>query len=63
MKRNPYLEKGYSSRAEYLLALAEEYGMEQHDVALLAGTLGPQEDFDGLISTLEDFTAFAGEGM
>lgn len=49
-----YEENGYASRKEYLDAMAEDYGLEKHDVHLLADLLGPNEDFDGLISGLED---------
>ena len=47
-------ENGYANRREYLDAMAEDYGLEKHDVRLVAGLLGPSEDFDGLISTLEE---------
>lgn len=49
-----YEENGYANRREYLDAMAEDYGLEKHDVRLVAGLLGPSEDFDGLISTLEE---------
>ena len=50
---NIYEENGYASRGEYLDAMAEDYGLEMSDVRLLADLLGPNEDFDGLISGLE----------
>jgi len=34
--------------------LAEDYGLEQIVVFQLAALLGPNEDFDGLVTTLED---------
>lgn len=46
-----YKENGYSNRQEYLKDLAEEYGCH---VYVLADLLGPEEDFDGLITSLED---------
>lgn len=49
-----YEENGYANRREYLDAMAEDYGLEKHEVRLVAGLLGPCEDFDGLISTLEE---------
>ena len=49
-----YAETGYASRGEYLDAMAEHYGLEKSDVRLLADLLGPNEDFDGLISGLEE---------
>lgn len=51
---NIYEENGYASRGEYLDAMAEDYGLEKSDVRLLADLLGPNEDFDGLISGLEE---------
>lgn len=47
-----YEEEGFSSREEYLDSLSSEYAKEF--VLALAGLLGPGEDFDGLISSLED---------
>ena len=47
-----YKEKGYESRKEYLDELAEDYG---DIVYVLADILGPTEDFDGLVTELEDY--------
>lgn len=52
--RNIYQEHGFLNRKDYLRDLAEEYGIEYNTVKLLAELLGPSEDFDGLISALED---------
>lgn len=49
-----YREKGYDSRADYLRSLADEYGVDEEVVFTLAGLLGPSEDFDGLVSYLQD---------
>lgn len=49
-----YEDEGFANRNEYLIYLAEDYGLEKEDVFLMAQVLGPSEDFDGLISTLED---------
>jgi hypothetical protein len=51
---NIYTEQGYKSRTDYLKSLSEEYGVPLDVVHSLAGLLGPNEDFDGLISALED---------
>lgn len=51
---NIYEENGYASRGEHLDAMAEDYGLEKSDVRLLADLLGPNEDFDGLLSGLEE---------
>ncbi len=47
-----YQINGYASRKDYLESLAEEYDREK--VFALASMLGPSEDFDGLVTTLED---------
>lgn len=47
-----YREQGYQDRRAYLEGLAEEYPREA--VFALASMLGPSEDFDGLVTALED---------
>ena len=49
-----YNENGYADRADYLNSLAEDYGIPAEAVLALAEVLGPDEDFDGLVSNLED---------
>lgn len=49
-----YEENGYSNREDYLKSLAEDFDMGYEDVVMLATTLGEEEDFDGLITVLED---------
>ena len=49
-----YAEKGYTNRKDYLRNLADEYCVPRELVFPLAAMLGPDEDFDGLISALED---------
>lgn len=51
-----YTEEGYSNRKEYLESLADEYGISIENVLMAADMLGPDEDFDGLITTLEDMS-------
>jgi len=46
-----YTDNGYSSREDYLNELREDYG-DLVDIALTV--LPPSEDFDGLITTLQD---------
>jgi len=53
-----YTDNGYTDRAEYLDSLAEEYGMDINVVLNLAELLGPNEDFDGLVTTLQDLSQF-----
>lgn len=50
-----YTDNGYKNRKDYLDSLAEDYCMDKHSVYVLADVLGPTEDFDGLVSSLEDF--------
>lgn len=50
-----YQQRGYENRKEYLVALADQYGMHEDYVFELAELLGPNEDFDGLVTTLQDF--------
>lgn len=47
-----YQANGYSCREEYIAELCEEY--DAYKVLALADLLGPNEDFDGLITMLED---------
>jgi len=50
-----YLSKGYQSRADYLNAVVEDYGVPRSYVYALADFLGPAEDFDGLVSLIQDY--------
>ena len=47
-------ERGYKNRQDYLRTMAEDYGVPLGHVLAVADLLGEGEDFDGLISTLED---------
>jgi hypothetical protein len=49
-----YTEEGYKSRKDYLNILAEDMGIDKSMVYAAADMLGPNEDFDGLVTTLED---------
>jgi hypothetical protein len=42
------------TRDEYLADLAEDYGLPVYVVQTLADMLGSDEDFDGLVSAMED---------
>ena len=53
-----YQEHGYTNRQEYLEALADDYGVDVNTVFALAYLLGPTEDFDGLVSAVEDLEEF-----
>lgn len=54
MNTNPYRAHGYNDREDYLSCMAEDYGVSLETVEALADVLGPNEDFDGLISALQD---------
>ena len=51
---NIYKQNGYKDRNDYLESLAEDYCIDIDTVMVLADILGPNEDFDGLITSLED---------
>lgn len=51
---NVYAEMGFLSRKGYLSNLADEFGVDVETVMALASVLGPNEDFDGLVTALED---------
>lgn len=46
-----YTENGYANRTEYLNELREDYGQL---VDILTSVLPASEDFDGLLTALED---------
>lgn len=48
---NVYQQNGFDNRQEYLDMLAEEYGDAVYSIADM---FGENEDFDGLVTTLED---------
>ena len=48
---NDYQANGFATRRDYLESLAQEYPRDA--VFALASILGPNEDFDGLITSLE----------
>lgn len=50
---NAYQTHGYETRFDYLNALSEEYPRDI--VFALANMLGASEDFDGLVTALQDF--------
>ena len=50
---NEYQVNGYANRKEYLESLCEDY--DPTIVYALADMLGPNEDFDGLVTSLEDY--------
>lgn len=53
--RNIYQEQGYHNRTDYLRCLSEDYDVPMYIVESLADLLGENEDFDGLVTSLEDY--------
>ena len=51
---NIYQENGFENRREYLEDLADNFGIDVQTVFTLASILGSNEDFDGLVTSLED---------
>lgn len=52
---NEYAQQGYTSRNDYLVSLADDFGVTIDTVHTIADLLGPSEDFDGLVTALEDY--------
>lgn len=50
-----YTAQGYASRRDYLDSLAADLGIPRATVYALASMLGASEDFDGLVTALEDY--------
>lgn len=53
--QTPYIENGYKNRDSYLNSLEDDYGVSSDTIRVFANTMGPNEDFDGLIVMLEDY--------
>ncbi len=51
-----YTENGYRNREDYLRHLADDYGVDLDTVKMLADLLGEQEDFDGLVIAVADYS-------
>jgi len=54
LELNEYQLNGFKDRREYLESLCEEY--DRLIVYSLASILGASEDFDGLLTSLEDYS-------
>jgi len=50
-----YQADGAIDRFGYLENLAADHGVTFETILTLVDVLGPDEDFDGLVTTLEDF--------
>lgn len=49
-----YEDQGYEDRKDYLQCLAEENEVDFRTVEALADLLGESEDFDGLVTSVQD---------
>ncbi len=49
-----YQEEGADDRIDYFLNFYFHYGISVEQTIMLADLLGPEEDFDGLVTTIED---------
>ena len=49
-----YQSEGFANRTEYLEDLADNFCIDVQTVFTLASILGSNEDFDGLVTALED---------
>lgn len=49
-----YKDNDFEDRKDYLNYLSDMYGIDKSTVYYLANMLGSNEDFDGLVTTLED---------
>ena len=57
---NIYIQNGYQSRKDYLISLSEEYDVDKSIVFSIASMLGSEEDFDGLVSLIQDYEYLGG---
>ena len=53
---NYYIDNGFKNRKDYLNSLAEDFELDRETVYMMADLLGESEDFDGLITSLEDYS-------
>lgn len=49
-----YTDEGFKNRGHYLECIAHDFGLDPAIVYGIASILGPSEDFDGLLTALED---------
>ena len=61
MFETSYQQHGYATRRDYLRALAKDYGVSIHDVLVVATLYGPSEDFDALVTFVQDMSSLQRE--
>jgi hypothetical protein len=54
-QNDDYRRAGFANRREYLDSVAEDFGVDKCVVYGIAAMLGPNEDFDGLLTSVEDY--------
>jgi len=59
-ERNVYQEKGFKDREEYLESIGEDYDIPAGFIEAMSDVLGESEDFDGLLSSMEDYESMFG---
>jgi hypothetical protein len=55
-KDSVYQAHGFENRRAYLESLADDFGLDKSTVFAIASVLGRSEDFDGLVSELDDLS-------
>jgi hypothetical protein len=58
---NPYLRVGFPHRMAYLRSLSQDYGVPFKVVDTLSSMLGTEEDFDALVSSVNEYSEIHGE--
>jgi len=53
-----YCRDAKATRTTYLKQLAEDYDIDFNKVCIVADLLGPSEDFDGLVSHLDNLSVW-----
>ena len=54
-KNNIYIDYGYKNRHDYFISLSERFDIDISGVYAIADIMGKNEDFDGLVSSLDDY--------
>ena len=55
-----YAANGCKDRGDYLDSLADDRGIDRMAVNIIADIMGENEDFDGLITALDDYEDYEG---
>jgi len=54
-KNNIYIDYGYKNRHDYFISLSERFDIDISGIYAIADIMGKDEDFDGLVSSLDDY--------